>query len=78
MRGRCAGDARRRRGRFEQFSGRDRLSVQHMKQPAAGGAPEGSPCDFCNGTVSLTVTWDLGGGKTASDTLPAEKVSCAF
>lgn len=49
-----------------------------MKQPAAGGAPEGSPCDFCNGTVSLTVTWDLGGGKTASDTLPAEKVSCAF
>ncbi|MFS8068926.1 MAG: hypothetical protein ACMG6S_21405, partial [Byssovorax sp.] len=54
------------------------LSVQHMKQPAGGGAPEGSPCDFCNSTVSLTVTWDLGGGKTATDTLPAEKVSCAF
>jgi hypothetical protein len=54
------------------------LSVQHIKQPAGGGAPEGSPCDFCNSTVSLTVTWDLGGGKTATDTLPAEKVSCAF
>jgi hypothetical protein len=54
------------------------LSVKHDKKIVAGSAPEGSPCDFCDSTMTLTVTWDLGGGNTVSDTLPAEKVGCVF
>jgi len=54
------------------------LSVKHQKLTAKDGVPEGSPCNFCDSTVTLTVTWDLGGGETAIDTLPAEKVGCVY
>ncbi len=54
------------------------LTVEHTKEKAPDGSHEGSPCDYCNSSWTLTVTWDLGGGKTAIDTLPAEKVGCVF
>jgi hypothetical protein len=54
------------------------LSVEHTKQNNPGGGRGAEPCSFCNGTWTLSVTWDLGGGKSASDTLPAEPVSCVF
>jgi hypothetical protein len=54
------------------------FTVEHTKLKAPDGSHEGSPCDYCNSTWTLTVTWDLGGGKTATDTLPAEKVGCFF
>ena len=54
------------------------LMVAHTKEANPNGGEGQSPCNFCNGTWSLDVTWDLGGGNTASDTLPAEMVGCAF
>jgi hypothetical protein len=56
----------------------DSIMVAHTKQNNPNGGEGQSPCNFCSGTWTLSVTWDLGGGKTASDTLPAEMVGCAF
>ena len=54
------------------------IMVAHTKEANSGSGEGQSPCNFCNGTWTLAVTWDLGGGKSASDTLPTEMVGCAF
>jgi hypothetical protein len=53
------------------------LPVEHTKQTKMGTV-EGFPCDFCSGTWELTVSWDMGGGMTATDSLPPGPVECAF
>lgn len=54
------------------------LSVQHTKEANPNGGEGAGPCSFCNSTWSLSVTWDLGGGNSATATLPAEPVSCVY
>ncbi len=50
--------------------------VAHTKVPDSGQGT-GSPCDFCNGTWSLAVTWNVG-GSTVQSTLPDQPAQCAF
>jgi hypothetical protein len=52
------------------------LQVTHTKQMKTGTI-EGTPCSFCNGTWTLSVSWDVAGA-TVTDTLPSSPVSCVF
>ena len=53
-------------------------SQAHQKVSNSGtGIGTGAPCNYCNGTWVLNVTWDIGGQAT-SDTLSLNGVQCAF
>jgi hypothetical protein len=54
------------------------VSITHEKQTQTTGLPAGMPCDFCGGTWTLSVTWDMGGGARVTRSLPSSPVACVF
>jgi hypothetical protein len=49
----------------------------HNKNIIQGAPPTGSPCEHCNDTWTLSVTWEVD-GQMVSDALPPTPVSCTF